>query len=297
MRGFISTACGRSSRPTKSAAHTANCSRKSRGILPCACRTRTWCASPQAKIAPARMQRIARDELRVTSEPFSVHDFLKPGIEEMCQLLPPFLARPILRRAARKGWLGRVYFGMEINSTSVRGYLRFLLLAKLRAPPPLRLSLQAGAGADRKLACADPRGRQALAGACARSRRMRAADQRLWRHPCARACQLPHHRRARDPPRACRSDSRRARRPMRSPARAPRRWSIRKARASPSASPISPDRRCASRRNRSLSFRVAAQRIREARPDDRLRLRTRNPETSTVPASGFRVRRLRAVPA
>jgi indolepyruvate ferredoxin oxidoreductase beta subunit len=89
----------------------------------------------QAKIAPARMQRIAEEELRANGEPFSVHDFLKPGIEELCQLLPSFLARPILRLSERKGWLGRVYFGMEINSTSISGYLRFLLLAKLR---PLR---------------------------------------------------------------------------------------------------------------------------------------------------------------
>jgi indolepyruvate ferredoxin oxidoreductase, beta subunit len=86
----------------------------------------------QAKIDPARMRRIAREELRASGEPFSVHDFLKPGIEEMSQLLPPFLARPILRLAERKGWLGRVYFGMEINSTSISGYLRFLMLAKLR---------------------------------------------------------------------------------------------------------------------------------------------------------------------
>ena len=86
----------------------------------------------QAKIDPARMRRIAREELRVSDQPYSVHDFLKPGIEEMCQLLPSFLARPILRLAERKGWLGRVYFGMEINSTSVSGYLRFLMLAKLR---------------------------------------------------------------------------------------------------------------------------------------------------------------------
>ena len=89
----------------------------------------------QAKIAPARMRRIAREELRANGDPFSVHDFLKPGIEEMCQLLPPFLARQILRLAQRKGWLGRVYFGMEVNSTSISGYLRFLMLAKLR---PLR---------------------------------------------------------------------------------------------------------------------------------------------------------------
>jgi indolepyruvate ferredoxin oxidoreductase beta subunit len=90
----------------------------------------------QAKIAPARMRRIAREELRASNEPYSVHDFLKPGIEEFCQLLPSFMARPILRYTARKGWLGRVYFGMEINTTSVSGYLRFLFLAKLRALRP-----------------------------------------------------------------------------------------------------------------------------------------------------------------
>ena len=90
----------------------------------------------QAKIAPSRMRRIAREELRAKDEPFSVHDFLKPGIEELTQLLPPFLARPILRYSERKGWLGRVYFGMEINATSITGYLRFLMLAKLRRLRP-----------------------------------------------------------------------------------------------------------------------------------------------------------------
>jgi len=86
----------------------------------------------QAKIAPARMRRIAHDELHANSEPFTVHDFLKPGIEELCQVLPPFLARPIMRYSARKGWLGRVYFGMEINSTSIFGFLRFKMLASLK---------------------------------------------------------------------------------------------------------------------------------------------------------------------
>lgn len=89
----------------------------------------------QAKIAPARIARIANEELRTNGEPFSVHDFLKPGIEELCQVLPNFIARPVMRLAERRGWLGRVYFGMEINTTSISGYLRFLMLAKLR---PLR---------------------------------------------------------------------------------------------------------------------------------------------------------------
>ncbi len=88
-----------------------------------------------AKIAPERMQRIAREELGVTHEPFTVHDFLKPGIEELTQLLPPFVARPILAIARRRGWLGHVYFGMEVETTSVGGFLKFLMLAKLR---PLR---------------------------------------------------------------------------------------------------------------------------------------------------------------
>jgi indolepyruvate ferredoxin oxidoreductase beta subunit len=87
----------------------------------------------EAKIAPERMHRIAQQELRATNgETFTVHDFLKPGFEELCPVLPPSLARPILSLAARKGWLGRVHFGMEINSTSVSGYLRFLMLAKLK---------------------------------------------------------------------------------------------------------------------------------------------------------------------
>jgi indolepyruvate ferredoxin oxidoreductase beta subunit len=90
----------------------------------------------EAKIAPARLARIAREELGVTNEPFSVHDFLKPGIEELTQLLPPVIARPILHIAEKKGWLGRVYFGMQIQTTSVFGYLRFLALAKLRALRP-----------------------------------------------------------------------------------------------------------------------------------------------------------------
>jgi indolepyruvate ferredoxin oxidoreductase beta subunit len=71
-----------------------------------------------------------------------VHDFLKPGIEELTQLLPPMLARPILRFSERRGWLGRVYFGMEINATSIGGYLRFLMLAKLRWVRPRGIRYQ-----------------------------------------------------------------------------------------------------------------------------------------------------------
>jgi indolepyruvate ferredoxin oxidoreductase beta subunit len=86
----------------------------------------------QAKIDPARMRRIA-EELKIRpDEPFAVVEFLKPGIEEMCQILPPWLARRILALSARRGWLDRFHVGMEVETTSITGYLRFWLLAKLR---------------------------------------------------------------------------------------------------------------------------------------------------------------------
>ncbi len=90
----------------------------------------------QAKIDPARMVRIA-DELKAKpGEPFHVIEFLKPGIEEACQILPPALARWVLRVSAQRGWLDRVHVGMEVKSTSISGYLRFWALAKLRAWRP-----------------------------------------------------------------------------------------------------------------------------------------------------------------
>jgi indolepyruvate ferredoxin oxidoreductase, beta subunit len=86
----------------------------------------------QAKIDPARMQRIAAEIGAKPDEPFTVTEFLKPGIEEMCSILPPALAERILAVAERRGWLARVHWAMEVNTASISGFLRFWLLAKLR---------------------------------------------------------------------------------------------------------------------------------------------------------------------
>jgi len=86
----------------------------------------------QAKIDPARMRRIAAEIGAKPGEPFTVTEFLKPGIEEMCSILPPGLARRILAAAERRGWLARAHWAMEVNTASVSGFLRFWVLAKLR---------------------------------------------------------------------------------------------------------------------------------------------------------------------
>jgi indolepyruvate ferredoxin oxidoreductase, beta subunit len=86
----------------------------------------------QAKIDPARIASI-RAELGVKpGEPFTVTEFLKPGIEELCSLFPPALAKRILAFAERRGLSERLHWGMEVSTTSVGGFLRVWLLAKLR---------------------------------------------------------------------------------------------------------------------------------------------------------------------
>jgi indolepyruvate ferredoxin oxidoreductase beta subunit len=85
----------------------------------------------EAKIDPKRFRRI-EGEIGAKNQPYVITEFLKPGIEELCQVLPPRLARAIVAYSDERGWLGKVYFGMELKTTTVWGYLRFWGLAKLR---------------------------------------------------------------------------------------------------------------------------------------------------------------------
>jgi indolepyruvate ferredoxin oxidoreductase beta subunit len=89
----------------------------------------------QAKIDPARFARITRELGVKPEQTFSVTEFLKPGIDEFCSILPASLASGILRLARRYPALGRAHYAMAVNSRSLSGYLRFAALAKLR---PLR---------------------------------------------------------------------------------------------------------------------------------------------------------------
>jgi indolepyruvate ferredoxin oxidoreductase, beta subunit len=86
----------------------------------------------QAKIDPARLARIAAEAGAKPDEPFTVTEFLKPGIEELCSILPPAIATRILAAAARRGLIDRLHWGMEVDTTSISGFLRFWALARLR---------------------------------------------------------------------------------------------------------------------------------------------------------------------
>ncbi|MGH6996204.1 MAG: DUF6537 domain-containing protein, partial [Stellaceae bacterium] len=86
----------------------------------------------QVKSDPARLARIRTELGAAAGDPVRVVEYFKPGIDELCSILPPALARPILALAERRGWLGRVYWGMHIKTHTVAGYLRLKALASLR---------------------------------------------------------------------------------------------------------------------------------------------------------------------
>jgi indolepyruvate ferredoxin oxidoreductase, alpha subunit len=86
----------------------------------------------QAKIDPARFARIVQQMGIKPDQPFALTEFLKPGVEEFCSVLPPWLAKRILALAERHEKLARTHWGMEINTASISGFLRFYILAKLR---------------------------------------------------------------------------------------------------------------------------------------------------------------------
>ena len=153
----------------------------------------------EVKIDPARLARIAVEIGAKPDEPFTVTEFLKPGIEEMCSILPPWLAKPILATAERRGLLDRWHWGMEVNTASVTGFLRFWLLAKLRRWRPKSYRF-----AQEQQAIETWLGLIQAVGATVRrpgagGDRMRAPDQGLRRHPQARLCQLQADRDASDP--------------------------------------------------------------------------------------------------
>jgi indolepyruvate ferredoxin oxidoreductase beta subunit len=88
----------------------------------------------QAKIDPARRARIAAEMGAKPGEPLHITEFLKPGIDEICSLLPPRVARRLLAMAQKRGWTFQR--GMQVNSQSISGFLRLWLIAKLRPRRP-----------------------------------------------------------------------------------------------------------------------------------------------------------------
>ena len=89
----------------------------------------------QIKTQPDRYRRALEDVRATAGEPVRITEFFKPGIDELCAVLPFFFARPILRISERRGWHDRFHVGLHIRTTSISGFLMVWMLAQMR---PLR---------------------------------------------------------------------------------------------------------------------------------------------------------------
>jgi indolepyruvate ferredoxin oxidoreductase beta subunit len=84
----------------------------------------------QQKSHRDRFERVRAEVRAKPDEPLIIVEYLKPGIEEFCSVLPSWLARPILNCAARKG--SNYNIGMHVKSNTIFGFLQLYLLTKLR---------------------------------------------------------------------------------------------------------------------------------------------------------------------
>jgi indolepyruvate ferredoxin oxidoreductase beta subunit len=82
----------------------------------------------QLKADPARHARVLGEIRAGEGDPVTVTEFLKPGIDELCSILPPVLARAVRWAAGQK----RLNFAMHVKTTTINGFVRVWLLAKLR---------------------------------------------------------------------------------------------------------------------------------------------------------------------
>lgn len=86
----------------------------------------------QIKSDPKRLAHIRGDMAATGDEPFEVQDFFKPGLAELADVMPPWLARPLLALGRRSARLRNFHVGMRLKTTTVTGYARILMLARLR---------------------------------------------------------------------------------------------------------------------------------------------------------------------
>jgi indolepyruvate ferredoxin oxidoreductase beta subunit len=79
----------------------------------------------QAKTSRERFERVRAEVRARPGEPVELTEHFKPGTEEIAAVLPPGLARWLLKRR-------KVHFSMHVRTTTIWGFLRLRLVAGLR---------------------------------------------------------------------------------------------------------------------------------------------------------------------
>ena len=94
------------------------------------------------KTRRGRFERIRRENGAPAGSVVVVTDYLKPDLDELYGILPAAIGGPIARWAERRWPDGRPTIGQHVKTTSVLGFLRVWLLARLRGLRPSSLRRQ-----------------------------------------------------------------------------------------------------------------------------------------------------------
>ena len=86
----------------------------------------------QAKIRPGRFRAIRAETGAGADEPVAVTEFFKPGLNEICDILPVGLARRLLKRAESRPDQQAFKMSMLLRTTTVWGFFRLRMLAGIR---------------------------------------------------------------------------------------------------------------------------------------------------------------------
>ena len=84
------------------------------------------------KTRRTRFERVRRETGARDGEPVVVIDYLKPGVEEVASILPPFLGRRLVAWAAARGKLDAYNVGMHVKTSGIGGFLLVRSLAWLK---------------------------------------------------------------------------------------------------------------------------------------------------------------------
>jgi indolepyruvate ferredoxin oxidoreductase beta subunit len=84
------------------------------------------------KTRRSRFERVRREVGAKPGEPVVVIDYLKPGVEEVASVLPPFLGRRLVAWAQARGKLDAYNVGMHVKTSGVGGFLLVRALAWLK---------------------------------------------------------------------------------------------------------------------------------------------------------------------
>lgn len=80
----------------------------------------------------SRIDRIRAEVLAKPDEPIRVTEFLKPGFDEMTSVMPTWMGRRIMNWARGNEWASNFNFAMRVRSNTIYGFLRLLMLSKMR---------------------------------------------------------------------------------------------------------------------------------------------------------------------